>query len=152
MTSLGFDLLDRHVVAGRADHLAAGGLTYARLLERSAALAAGLKVLGVAAGDRVVVGVEGDERVLVVCACIRLGAVPVDAGTDEAEEGLVAVVQTAEGGQVRAGEEIHALDLVRRAGSGDPAPALGTDAPGYRDAVLGGFGPLVDPLLEGRSA
>ena len=145
MTSLGFEMLDRHVVAGRADHPAAGGHTYARLLELSAALAAGLQVLGVGAGDHVDVRVEGDDRALVVCACIRLGAVPSD-------EGQVAVVDTDAGVEVRAGEEVHPLDLVRRAGSGDPAPSLAADAEGYRESVLAREGQLVTTLLEGRSA
>lgn len=149
MTSLGFDLLDRHVVAGRADHPAAGGRTYARLLEQSAALAAGLQVLGVKEGDDVAVGVEGDDHALVVCACIRLGAVPVAGG--RAAEDQVAVVDTDEGVEVRAGAEVHPLDLVRRAGSGDPAAALAADADGYREAVLAVEGPLVTALLEGRS-
>ncbi len=142
MASLGFDLLDRHVVAGRADATAVGTLTYARLLERSAAVAAGLRVLGVQPGDEVAVRLDGEDRVVVVAACIRLGALPGDAGAH--------VVSLDDGtATVTVGDEVHPLDLVRRAGSGDPATALADDAPGYRDQVLGRVGDVVTPLLAG---
>ena len=98
MDSLGFDLLDRHVVDGRGDDIACtdatGSLTFARLLERSAAMAGGLRVLGVRAGDEVAVDVPaGNLQVVIVCACIRLGAVPGNRGEVRIidEDGIVTV-------------------------------------------------------------
>jgi hypothetical protein len=81
MTALSFNMLDRHVVDGRSEQVACtdatGSLTFARLLERSAALAGGLVVLGLRPGDGVKFDLPGgNERVIAVCALIRLGAVP----------------------------------------------------------------------------
>lgn len=143
MASLGFDLLDRHVVSGGADDLAVGRLTFARLLERSASLASGLGMLGVRPGDEVGVQVGDVDRVLVVCACIRIGALP-------APDGVVVVVPGDDGPVVRVGDDVHPLDLVRQAGSGDAATALGQDADGYREAVLRHAADVVEPLLERR--
>jgi hypothetical protein len=143
MSSLGFDLLDRHVVGGGADDPATASLTFARLLERSAALGSGLRILGVERGQEVGVQVTGDERVLAVCACIRIGAVP-------APDGAVVVVDGPDGPVVRAGADEHPLDLVRQAGSGDAATALPDDADGYRDAVLRHAADVVEPLLARR--
>ncbi|WP_286689189.1 AMP-binding protein [Aeromicrobium sp. REDSEA-S38_B2] len=80
MASLGFDLLDRHVIGGGADDPATSTLTFARLLERSSFLGSGLRMLGVQPGDEVGVQVAGDDRVVAVCACIRIGAVPAPDG------------------------------------------------------------------------
>lgn len=143
MASLGFELLDRHVVSGGADDPATATLTFARLLERSAALGSGLRVLGVGPGHDVGVQVTGDERVLAVCACIRIGAVP-------ARGGAVSVVDGPDGPVVRVGSDEHPLDLVRQAGSGDAAMALADDADGYREAVLRHAADVVEPLLERR--
>lgn len=147
MSSLGFDLLDRHVVDGGADDLAGGSLTFARLLERSAALARGLLLLGVVEGDEVAVRVIGEDRLVAVCACTRIGAVPV---ADEAD--VVVEVGPDGAAQVRTREGTHPLDLVRRAGSGDPAAALADDADGYRDAVRARAADVVDALLARRPA
>lgn len=144
MASLGFDLLDRHVVAGGADDPAAGRLTYARLLERSASLASGLGMLGVRRGDEVGVQVVDVDRVLVVCACIRIGAVPAPDGA------VVVALGDDDGPVVRVGDDAHPLDLVRKAGSGDAAPALADDPDGYREAVLRHAADVVEPLLERR--
>ncbi len=143
MSSLAFDLLDRHVVAGGADDPATATLTFARLLERSAALGSGLRILGVQPGQEVGVQVTGDDRVVAVCACIRIGAVP---GGD----GAVVVADGAEGPVVRAGSDEHPMELVRQAGSGDAAMALADDADGYRDAVLRHAADVVEPLLARR--
>lgn len=143
MASLGFDLLDRHVVSGGADDPAVGRLTFARLLERSASLASGLGMLGVRPGDEVGVQVDDVDRVLVVCACIRIGALP-------APDGVVVVVPSDDGPVVRVGDDVHPLDLVRQAGSGDAAMALADDTAGYRDAVLRHAADVVAPLLERR--
>lgn len=143
MASLGFDLLDRHVIGGGADDAATARLTYARLLERASFLASGLRMLGVQPGDRVGVQVEGDDRVVTVCACIRIGAVPVS-------EGDVVVAIGDDGPEVRSAEGVHPLDLVRQAGGGDPAAALASDPDDYRAAVLAHAADVVEPLLARR--
>ena len=147
MDSLGFDLLDRHVVDGRGDDVACtdatGSLTFARLLERSAALAGGLGVLGVRPGDEVAVDVpEGNLQVEIVCACIRLGAVP-------GRRGEVHIVD--DEGTVRVRIDDHDLDLsvISKAGAADPAPSLSVDSPGYREAARATFGQMIDTLLAG---
>lgn len=147
MSSLGFDVLDRHVVDGRGEDIACtdatGSLTYARLLERSAALAGGLGVLGVRPGDEVDVAVAaGNLRVVIVCACIRLGAVPGDRGTTRIadQHGTVMVHLTD-----------HEADLavVMKAGKADPAPSRKFDPPGYDQQVRATFAAIVDALLAG---
>jgi hypothetical protein len=148
MTSLGFDLLDRHVVAGRGDDVACtdttGSLTFAELLGRSAALAGGLRALGVDAGDAVAVQVEaGNTQVRIVCACVRLGAEP-------GGRGDVRIVETDQGVTVRTAEDVVALDLVERIGTSDPAPSLPADRPGYGDRVRDAFEDIVESLLAGR--
>jgi hypothetical protein len=145
--SLGFDLLDRHVVDGRGDDIActdaAGSLTFARLLERSAALAGGLGVLGVRPGDDVAVVVQpGNLQVVIVCACVRIGAVPGDRGDVRiVEEGGAAVV--------RLKERDVELALVSKAGAADPAPSLKDDPPGYDADARTTFGTIIDSLLAG---
>ncbi len=145
MPSLGFDLLDRHVVDGRGDDIACtddtGAFTFAQLLERSAALAGGLRAIGVDAGDEVAVQVEpGNLQVQIVCACVRLGAVP-------GETGNVRVVEESGDVTVRwTGEQLD-LALVAKAGKTDPAPSLPSDSPGYRDRVSQTFADVIDALL-----
>ena len=144
MTSLGFDLLDRHVVDGRGDDIActddSGTLSFAQLLERSAALAGGLRALGVGAGDEVAVLVgPGNVQVQIVCACVRLGAVP-------SESGDVRIDESADGVTVHAGVESLELSLVVKIGKTDPASSLPSDEPGYRDRVREAFGDVVDQL------
>ncbi|MFY0408872.1 propionyl-CoA synthetase [Solicola sp. PLA-1-18] len=81
-----YNALDRHVIAGRADQVAivhdspvsgsTTSLTYAQLLERTAAFAGALRVLGVGKGDRVVIYMPMvPEAVVAMLACARLGAV-----------------------------------------------------------------------------
>lgn len=146
-TALGFELVDRHVVAGRAEQTActdaSGSLTFARLLERSAALAGGLFVLGVRAGDRVAIQLPaGNERVIAVCAVIRLGALP----TADAEVRIALIDGTA---SVRINDNDVELSLVERAGRSEPQPALTADAPGYVESVSDVVGDIVGPLLSG---
>jgi hypothetical protein len=147
MTSLGFELLDRHVVHGAADRPALadalGGHTFAQLLDRTASLAGGLKALGVGPGQRV--GVEltaGSSRVVAVCAVIRLGAIPATDG-----DVRITVVDGVELVDVR-GETVD-FALLERAGRSDPAAALKHDPDGYRDAVGDMFADIVEPLLSG---
>jgi hypothetical protein len=142
--SLGFDLLDRHVVAGRADDMACsdatGTLSYAQLLEQVAALAGGLRAIGLGTGDEVEVRVgPGNLRVMVVCACIRLGAVP-------GEGGEVLVVESAAGASVHTVDDEFDLSLVLRVGKTDPAPSLAADQPGYRERVRDAFGDVIETL------
>ena len=143
--SLGFDLLDRHVVDGRGDDIActddSGALSFAQLLERSAALAGGLRALGVGAGDEVAVLVEpGNVQVQIVCACARLGAVP-------STRGDVRIVESCDGVTVHAADEELDLSLVVKIGKTDPAPSLPSDEPGYRDRVRDAFGDVIDQLV-----
>lgn len=149
MASLGFDLLDRHVVDGRGEELAcsddtAPALSFAQLLERAAALAGGLAALGVTAGTDVGVRIDGIHRVVAVCACVRLGAVP---GPD----GVVRLEAGAEGVVVRAPDHEVELGVLMRAGATDPASSLATDALGFRDAVRAEFAAIIDPLLAGAT-
>ncbi len=78
--------LDRHVAAGRGEHLAlvhdspvtgtVTTYTYARLLDEVARFAGALAGLGVRAGDRVVLYMPMvPEAVVAMLACARLGAV-----------------------------------------------------------------------------
>ena len=147
MTALSFEMLDRHVVEGRGDHIActdtAGSLTFARLLERSAALAGGLLVLGIRPGDGVEIDLpNGNERVIAVGALIRLGAYPAT-GTDT----RITVANGA--ASVRINDNDIELSLVERAGRSDPLPAGTVDEPGYADAITEAFGDIVGPLLSG---
>ncbi|MDO9378866.1 MAG: propionyl-CoA synthetase [Nocardioidaceae bacterium] len=81
-----YNALDRHVIAGRADQVAlvhdspvtgtTSSLTYAQLLERTAAFAGALRAIGVGKGDRVVIYMPMiPEAVIAMLACARLGAV-----------------------------------------------------------------------------
>ncbi|AQZ64307.1 Benzoate-CoA ligase [[Actinomadura] parvosata subsp. kistnae] len=90
MTSESFNasvfLTDRQVAAGRGEHVAitgpAGELTYGRLAERVAALAAGLRGLGVRPEERVVLVMsDRPETVVTILAVMRMGAVAVPVST-----------------------------------------------------------------------
>ena len=147
MTALSFNMLDRHVVAGRSEQVACtdgtGSLTFARLLERSAALAGGLVVLGIRPGDGVELDLPaGNERVIAACALIRLGAIPATS-----TESRIAVVDGA--ARVRINDNDIELALVERAGRSDPLPADTVDQPGYAEAVRAEFADIVGPLLSG---
>jgi hypothetical protein len=142
--SLGFDLLDRHVVHGRGEDVACsdstGTLSFAQLLEQVAALAGGLRAVGLGAGDEVEVRAgPGNLRFQVVCACIRLGAVP-------AERGDVRIVEGAAGATVHTVDDEFDLSLVLRVGKTDPAPSLASDPPGYRERVSQAFSDVIDAL------
>lgn len=147
MTTLGFELLDRHVVSGNADRVActdaSGSLTFAQLLDRASAVAGGLAVLGVGPGHPVQVDLpQGNSRVVAVCAVIRLGALP---GTEA--DVRIAVANGAEIVDVR-GETIE-LTMLERAGRAERAPALRWDPEGYAAAIGDMFADIVEPLLSG---
>ena len=150
MPSLGFALLDQHVVSGRADdvavHTSDTTLTFARLLERSAAVAGGLKALGLQPGDDLSLGLpHGTELVTVVCACLRLGVLSGTQGRIGVREVDGVPTVTIEG------EDPVELDLLRRAGASDPAVALPHDAEGFRAAAQERHPQIVEPLLLGRT-
>ena len=147
VTALGFELLDRHIVRGHADRVAcsdeSGSLTFAQLLDRASAVAGGLAVLGVSAGQQVQIDLpKGTSKVVAVCAVIRLGAIP--SANADVRIGLAEGEETVE---VR-GEAIR-FDLVERAGRAERAPALRSDPDGYADAVGDMFADIVEPLLSG---
>jgi hypothetical protein len=142
--SLGFELLDRHVVRGRAEEVACsdstGSLSYAELLQQVAALAGGLRAIGLGVGGNVEVRVEpGNLRVQVVCACIRLGALP-------GERGDVRIIEGAAGTTVHTVDDEFDLSFVLRVGKSDPAPSLAADPPGYRQRVSDAFGDVIEAL------
>jgi propionyl-CoA synthetase len=81
-----FNALDRHVEAGRGDHVALyydspvtgakRAMTYGALLDETATLGAALADLGVAAGDRVLIYMPMiPEAIVAMLACARIGAV-----------------------------------------------------------------------------
>ena len=146
-TALGFEILDRHLVTGRGEEIAcsdaSGSLTFARLLERTAALAGGLRVLGIAPGDGIHIDLPaGNERVVAVCAVIRLEALPAVAAQPR--------IASVDGvGTVRINNDEIELALVERAGRSDPLPAADADPPGYAEIVTDTFGDIVGPLLTG---
>jgi len=77
--NLCFNALDRHVIRGRADELALvtdrRTYSYAQLLEQVAQLGGALRELGVRVGDPVLIVLPaGDERVIALLACARVGA------------------------------------------------------------------------------
>jgi len=164
-----FDLLDRHVIGGRADAVAlvAGPTTwtYARLLEEVSAFGGVLRHCGVAAGDPVGIALpESTEAVVAVLACGRIGARPVlDPGAGEAavlvtDSAETELLRTATAGVVLVKQRTDApwelredrdydWDVVMRAGRTDPAPCLETatlEPPDERvrawvDALLAGL-------------
>lgn len=145
--ALGFELLDRHVVAGRGDDVActdpSGSVTYAQLLERAAALAGGLRVLGIGTGDDVHLDLPGGiERVVSACALIRLGALP----APKANARILVINGV---GSIRLNGDDIELAVVEQAGRSDPHPVPEADPPGYAETVTGVFGDIVGPLLSG---
>lgn len=151
MASLGFDLLDRHVIAGRADDPASAAeptMTFARLLEHSSAVAGALRILGLTPDTGLALDLPpGVDRLVVVCACLRLGIVPGDdAPLVVREIDGTTHVDVLEGPQ---GDPID-LATVRRAGGSDAAGALAQDPDGFREAARAAFPEVVEPLLAGR--
>jgi hypothetical protein len=152
--NLCFNALDRHIVHGRADTIALAAerpMTYAGLLEEVAAFGGVLRAFGVGPGDRVSTGLTGRDGLVVLLACLRLGAVLVLDATP--------AVTMPRGGVVRrdaTGDELD-WDVVLRAGRTDPAPCaeVPVDAPALvlagdtittGDLVAGGTGWPYDAL------
>jgi propionyl-CoA synthetase len=157
-----FDLLDVHVIGGRADVEALrwsdDAWTYSRLLEEVAAFGGVLRHCGVTPGDRVDLELpESAELVVAVLACARIGAehrfgareaaVLVTDSTAQVTQAPVVLVKQ------RPGEERELVegrdydwDVVLRAGRTDPAPhADGAAVTPYDDRTRA----LLRPLLEG---
>lgn len=149
MSVLGFELLDRHVVEGRADAIALAmpemRLRYAELLERVAALAGALAHLGVEWDDNVAIDAsDPHHEVLAVLACIRLGALPGDEGEIR--------IETAEGRTVvRTPTETHEWGTVMKMGASDPAATLERDPGRYRERLDSSYDEVISTLISGGS-
>lgn len=147
MSSLGFELLDRHVVDGRADEVAIvmpdSQLRYAELLERVAALGGVLVQMGVQCGEHVAVDLLGSHReVVAVLACIRLGALPGAVGD-------IRIHDDGDGTRISTLTDTFEWAAAMKAGANDPAATLEQDSAGYRQAVQSSYGEVVDTLLDG---
>src|SRR6056300_629126 len=81
-----FNVIDRHVIAGRGEQVAIyydspvtdcrSAITYAELQSQVAGFAGGLRSLGVEKGDRVVIYMPMvPEAAIAMLACARLGAI-----------------------------------------------------------------------------
>lgn len=164
-----YQLLDRAVVAGRAEEPALPGLDHANLLERVGAFAGVLRGFGQAPGDTVVLDLpDGEDLVVALLAAVRLGVVPVLVPSgrrdlvdvlDSAAPGVVvtddglAVSEVVAGAEHRPGAvivrgeslgEAVSWDVVMRAGRTDPA--------GAADLAPGAPGVLVWPTERGGRA
>lgn len=152
MASLGFDLLDRHVVAGRADEpalLVEPRFTFARLLEHAAAVGGALKALGVTRESGFVLDLEpGVDHTVLLCACVRIGVVARPEGVDDTF--VARRVDATTHVTVPGGDPIDLITL-RRAGATDPAGALADDAEGFRERALREWPWILEPLLQGRA-
>ena len=145
MTSLIFRTLDAHVVGGLADHPAVederGPMSYAQLLHESASLAGAMREVGVSQGTDVVIDLPGGrDRVTVVLACARLGAVP-QVTAVHGFRGTPPVLRTPT-------TEIPWAVLIR-AGRLDPAVAPDQDAEGYEVLLRELYDDIFATLLEG---
>lgn len=159
-----FDLLDVHVVAGRADAEAlrwdGGSWTFAQLLEEVAAFGGVLRHCGVTPGDRVdLVLPESAELVVAVLACARIGAehgfgageaavlvTDSDGGVHDAP--VVLVKQRPGAARELVEGRDYDWDVVLRAGRTDPAPHEdGAVVTPYDDRTRG----LLEPLRHGEA-
>lgn len=157
-----FDLLDVHVISGRADVEAlrhgAESWTYARLLEEVAAFGGVLRHCGVSPADRVDLELpESVELVVAVLACARIGAehgfgareaaVLVTDSSAEVQEAPVVLVKQRPGAERDLVEgRDYDWDVVLRAGRTDPAPhAAGGVVTPYDERTRA----LLEPLLGG---
>lgn len=141
MPGIVFDAIDRHVIAGRGEEIAALGsetaMTYIELLTHISALGGGLRRLG--AVDESSIGVDGVpdwDRLSLVLALARLGLTP-------DRESSVRVV--GDPPLLLLGEESLSLETVLKIGRLDPVPApsfddshlLGQLTPKERDWISG---------------
>lgn len=152
MTSLVFRALDRHIVDGRADHLAIDDgtvkLTYAELLAHTAALAGGLAHVGVREGSTVLLDVQGSALVEVALALARLGAIP-----DTARPGVGAGFRIAgDPPVVHTGEHDYPWATILSAGKSDPMPAPDRDEPGYEQLMREKYQDIFATLIGGNTS
>lgn len=159
-----YNALDRHVVRGRADEVAAElearAWTYADLLAESAAFAGVLRAFGVGLGDEVVVGrLPETHAALVALAAARLGATC--RYVEEVEAATVATSSTAAVAATRPVADTGDLpvvtvdatadlswEVVMRAGRTDPGGCA--DVPG--DGVLAVLGERTWTLADALGA
>ncbi len=144
MSSIGFDILDRLVIDGKGAEIAlksdAVALTYADLLEKVAAMSGALLQLGATDGDSVAIDLEiRHHHVIAVLACIRVGVIPGAVG-EIRFEGISA------DSIARVGDQSYQWRELMRAGSMNPAAALESDRPGYREQVVVGQSDLLRSL------
>lgn len=145
--SLTFDTLDRRVIDGHGNDVAAGvdgdEITYAQLVERSAALAGGLRLLGIGAGTVVTVDLDGMKLVVTVWALARLHALPVTATAQTTEPPSAHI--TGDPAAVIVGDDSYPLTTIELTGRNDPAPAPRSDPQGYRETLQATYPDIVAP-------
>lgn len=132
--SLAFESLDRRVIDGRGDETAirigTDQLTFAQLVGHSAAIAGGLRLLGLGERTPVALRLAGVERIVVVWALARMHALPA-ADAPNLIEG--------EPPQVTVGDDTYALAAIEEAGQSEPAGAPRSDPTGYRARMQSEF-------------
>lgn len=144
MSSIGFEVLDRQVIDGSGAELIlktdAVALTYADLLERVAAMSGALLQLGATDGGSIAIdlGIR-HHHVIAVLACIRVGAIP-------GAKGTIGFEGTDADSIARVGDQSYQWRELMRAGSMNPAAALESDRPGYRERVEADHGDLLRSL------
>ena len=152
MTSLIFRALDRHIIDGRADHLAiddgTSSLTFAQLLAQTAALAGGLAHVGVREGMPVFLDVQGAAEVSAVLSLARLGAIPASATLTQLDTGLRIAGDPP---IVHTGEYDYAWATILSAGKTDPLPAPELDEPGYEELMLEKYREIFTTLAAGKT-
>lgn len=157
--SLTFDSLDRRVIDGRGDDIAVGidgtEITYARLVERSAAVAGGLRLLGIGPGTAVTVDLDGLDLVISVWALARIHALPMSLRMsspmssnhkDDNPRPTAQARMTGDPAVVIIGDERYPLKSIELTGRNDPAGAPRTDPDGYREALLAAYPNVIAPL------
>src|SRR5699024_1450432 len=127
------------VIDGRGDDIAVGidgtEITYARLVERSAAVAGGLRLLGIGAGTAVTVDLDGLDLVISVWALARIHAVPMSSPMssnhqDDNPRPTAQARMTGDPAVVIIGDERYPLKNIELTGRNDPAGAPRTDSDG----------------------
>jgi len=157
--SLTFDSLDRRVIDGRGDDVAVGidgtEITYARLVERSAAVAGGLRLLGIGPGSAVTVDLEGLDLVISVWALARIHVLPMSSPMpspmssshqDDNPRPTAQARITGDPAVVIIGDDRYPLLSIELTGRNDPAAAPRTDPDGYREALLAAYPHIIAPL------
>lgn len=123
MPGLAYDALDRQVIDGLGEQAvwtdSEHTWSYAELLADSSAIAGGLRLLGLTAGDRLALDLDrGWPRLQLLLAAIRLGLV-IDGGADLRIHGDPAAIALP--------TETVEVRVVLRLGRNDPYPAPEVD-------------------------